>query len=82
MTLPPCADLRSLVTPAMLKRPRRAFLNVLQGAHGPVMLTLSNQRWMDPITETPRVGSVEVWEIMILPMTCIPSTCTSFNFNY
>jgi hypothetical protein len=46
------------------------------------MLTLSNQRWMDPITETPRVGSVEVWEIMILPMTCIPSTCTSFNFNY
>ena len=30
------------------------------------MLTLSNRRWMDPITENPRVGAVEVWEIMNL----------------
>jgi len=64
--LPACADIRSLVTPAMLKNPRRAFLNVLQGPHGPSMLTLSNLRWTDPITETPRIGSVEVWEIMNL----------------
>lgn len=64
--LPACADLRSLVTPAMLKNTRRAFLNVIQGPHGPIMLTLSNQRWMDKITETPRVGSVEIWEIMNL----------------
>jgi len=64
--LPACADLRSLVTPALLKNPRRAFLNVLQGPYGPTTLTLSNVRWMDPITETPRIGSVEVWEIMNL----------------
>jgi spore coat protein A, manganese oxidase len=64
--LPACADLRSLVTLAMLKNPRRAFLNVIQGPHGPIMLTLSNLRWMDKITETPRIGSVEVWEIMNL----------------
>jgi spore coat protein A len=61
-----CADLRPLVTTALLKNPRRAFLNVLQGPHGPSMLTLSNLRWTDPITETPRMGSVEVWEIMNL----------------
>ena len=53
MPLPPCADLRSLVTPAMLRNPRRAYLNVIHGANGPVMLTLSDQGWMDPITETP-----------------------------
>ncbi len=64
--LPPCADLRSLVTPAMLKNPRRAFLNVIQGPQGPTRLTLSDLMWMDKITETPRVGSVEVWEIMNL----------------
>ena len=30
------------------------------------MLTLSDRTWMDPITENPRVGAVEVWEIMNL----------------
>ena len=64
--LPACADLRSPVTPAMLKNPRRAYLNVIQGPKRPLMLTLSDQMWMDPITENPRVGSVEVWEIMNL----------------
>ncbi|MGB8991360.1 MAG: multicopper oxidase domain-containing protein [Desulfobaccales bacterium] len=64
--LPACADLCSLVTPAMLKNPRPAYLKVIQGANGPLMLTLSDQMWMDPITENPRVGSVEVWEIMNL----------------
>lgn len=66
ITMPACADLKALVTPDMLKSPRRSFLNVLQGPNGPTMLTLSDQRWMDPITETPRVGSVEVWEIVNL----------------
>lgn len=64
--LPACENLRSLVTPAMLKNPRRAFLNVLQGPNGPIMLTLSDRRWMDPITESPQIGSVEVWEIVNL----------------
>jgi spore coat protein A len=66
LTLPACADLKSLVTPAMLKNPRRAYLNVMQGPNGPVMLMLSGKHWHDPITENPRVGSVEVWEIMNL----------------
>ena len=64
--MPAVADLRSLVTPELLRNPRRFYLNVLQGRNGPVMLTLSNRRWMDPITENPRVGAVEVWEIMNL----------------
>jgi len=66
IALPACADLKSLVTPAALKNPRRAYLNVMQGPKGPAMLTLSGRHWNDPITETPRVGSVEVWEIMNL----------------
>lgn len=66
MPLPASGDLRQLVTSDMLKNPRRAFLNVIQGPHGPSMLTLSNLRWTDPVTETPRIGSVEVWEIMNL----------------
>ena len=45
LPLPACADLRSLVTPAMLKNPRRAYLNVIQGPNGPVMLTLSGKHW-------------------------------------
>ena len=64
--MPAVADLRSLVTPELLRNPRRFYLNVIQGRNGPVMLTLSNRRWMDPITENPRVGAVEVWEIMNL----------------
>ena len=64
--LPSFTDLRSLVTPAMLKNPRRAYLNVKRTARGPTMLTLSDRMWMDPVTETPRVGSVEIWEIMNL----------------
>ncbi len=66
LTLPACADLRSLVTPALLKNSRRAYLNVMQGPKGPAMLMLSGRHWGDPITEDPRVGSVEVWEIMNL----------------
>jgi FtsP/CotA-like multicopper oxidase with cupredoxin domain len=50
----------------MLRNPRRAYLTVIHGAKGPLILTLSDQGWMDPITEIPRVGSVEVWEIMNL----------------
>ena len=50
----------------MLKHPRRFYLEVIQGPRGPLMLLLSNRRWMDPITENPRVGAVEVWEIMNL----------------
>ncbi|MGA2400692.1 MAG: multicopper oxidase [Syntrophobacteraceae bacterium] len=66
LPLPPCTDLRPLVTPGMLKNPRRAYLNVIRGPNGPTMLSLSDRMWMDPVTEKPRVGSLEVWEIMNL----------------
>ncbi|MGA2109808.1 MAG: multicopper oxidase domain-containing protein, partial [Syntrophorhabdales bacterium] len=66
IALPACADLRSLVTPEMLSNPRRAYLNVIQGKAGPRVLTLSDTGWMDPVTEKPRIGSIEVWEIMNL----------------
>ena len=66
LPLPPCTDLRPLVTPGMLKNPRRAYLNVIRGPNGPTMLSLSGRMWMDPVTEKPRVGSLEVWEIMNL----------------
>ena len=54
LPLPACADLRSLVTPAVLKNPRRAYLNVIQGPNGPVMLTLSDQELDGPDYREPQ----------------------------
>lgn len=66
ISLPPFDDLKTLVTPQMLEKPCRAYLNVKRAAHGPTMLTLSDRMWSDPVTEKPRVGDTEVWEIMNL----------------
>ncbi len=48
----------------MVKSPRRSYVHVINGANGPLMLTFNHSRWMDPITENPRIGSVEVWEMI------------------
>ena len=64
ISLPAFDDLRQLVTPDMMKRPRRSYVHVINGTNGPLMLTFNHSRWMDPITENPRIGSVEVWEMI------------------
>jgi spore coat protein A len=43
---------------------RRLVLKEIEGANGPEMVTLNNTRWMAPVTETPRVGATEVWELI------------------
>lgn len=30
----------------------------------PITSTLGNRTWMDPVTETPKVGTVEIWDII------------------
>jgi len=42
---------------------RRLWLQEVEGENGPLMALLSGLTWMDPVTETPVVGSTEVWEI-------------------
>lgn len=34
--------------------------------YGRPLLLLDNKKWMDPVTETPRVGATEIWSLMNL----------------
>ena len=43
---------------------RRLTLNEVATATGPREVILNNTRWMAPISENPRVGNTEVWEII------------------
>jgi spore coat protein A len=45
---------------------RRLTLNELIGANGPLEVLLNNSAWEATTTETPRVGSTEIWEIVNL----------------
>jgi spore coat protein A len=45
---------------------RRLTLEEEMGPHGPVAVLLDGKRWSDPVTERPRLGSTEVWEIFNL----------------
>ena len=45
---------------------RRLTLEEEMGPHGPVAVLLDGKRWDDPVTERPRLGSTEVWEIFNL----------------
>ncbi|UFS68863.1 multicopper oxidase [Geomonas sp. RF6] len=43
---------------------RRLTLNEVMGMGGPMEVLLNNSHFMDPVSEKPRVGSTEVWEII------------------
>ena len=45
---------------------RSLTLNEVMGAGGPLAILLNNTKWAGAITENPRVGSTEVWEIINL----------------
>jgi FtsP/CotA-like multicopper oxidase with cupredoxin domain len=45
---------------------RRLTLNEVLGAGGPLEVLLNNTKWRDPVTERPRVGATEIWEIVNL----------------
>lgn len=47
--------------------PRKILtLNVVQGPNGTVELLLDGQKWADPVSELPEVGSTVEWEIVSL----------------
>jgi spore coat protein A, manganese oxidase len=54
-------DLRSTITRATPVR--RLTLNEVMGPGGPLAVLLNNSMWDAPVTEDPRVGATEVWEI-------------------
>jgi len=45
---------------------RRLTLNEDQGPGGPLRVLLNNATWSAPVTERPRVGATEIWEIVNL----------------
>jgi FtsP/CotA-like multicopper oxidase with cupredoxin domain len=50
------------LTPSVPKR--IVTLNEVMGPAGPLEILLNGQKWMSPVSELPRVGSVEDWEIV------------------
>lgn len=69
-TTPPAAVLPATLatipalTPTVPKR--IVTLNEVMGPAGPLEIVLNGQKWMSPVSETPRVGTVEDWEIVNL----------------
>lgn len=47
-------------------------LNEIQGPNGPEMILLNGQKWSAPISELPKVGSTEEWDIINLTMDTHP----------
>jgi spore coat protein A len=65
----PIVDLRATVAgsaPGTIVPLRRLTLNEVEGDGGPLTMFVNNSRWMATTTETPRVGSTEVWEFINL----------------
>jgi spore coat protein A, manganese oxidase len=60
---------QQLVETPVLPQPtvtRTLTLNEHGGERGPHMALLDGKRWMDPVSETPKLGSTEVWEFVNL----------------
>lgn len=65
----PIVDLRATVAgsaPGTIVPLRRLTLNEVEGDGGPLEMYVNNTRWRGTTTETPRVGSTEVWEFVNL----------------
>ena len=45
---------------------RRLTLNEVMGAGGPLAVLLDGKEWTTPVTERPRVGATELWEVINL----------------
>lgn len=47
--------------------PKRTLpLFEVMGPEGPILVTLNGQKWAAPVSELPRVGSTEIWELVNL----------------
>jgi len=63
----PIVRLAPTVTPPKAPDVRRLLtLNEVMGPAGPLEVLLNNTKWAGAVTEMPRVGSTEVWEIINL----------------
>lgn len=76
MTMPPKLPkkLRCEPVPKLQSPCKRRVLTLYEiaGPNGPQMVTLNGQRWADPVSELPVVGSTEEWNIVNLTMDAHP----------
>jgi spore coat protein A len=61
----PMVDLRPTARPGKVPV-RRVTLNEIEGVGGPLIGLLNNSKWHLPVTENPRVGATEIWEMVNL----------------
>jgi FtsP/CotA-like multicopper oxidase with cupredoxin domain len=54
--------------PSLITEPIAQYRNItlkeIQGAGGPLMVTVDGQTYLNPISENPRLGTTEVWRII------------------
>ncbi|MBS1811847.1 MAG: multicopper oxidase domain-containing protein [Acidobacteria bacterium] len=58
------ASLSTIPTLGPISVTRTLTLNEIMGAGGPLAVILDGKEWMTPITERPRVGTTELWQIV------------------
>lgn len=64
-----------------VKKVRRLTLNDSEDEFGRLMLLLDNKEWDDPVTETPLLNSVEIWELVNLTVGIHPIHIHLVNFQ-
>jgi spore coat protein A len=52
------------MTAAMAARTRRLALEEFGDEHHDMLMLLNGKRWRDPVTETPELDAVEIWELV------------------
>ena len=60
------AKLTDIPAPGPAQATRTLTLEESMGPKGPMVMLLEGKRWSDPVSETPRLGSTEVWELVNL----------------
>lgn len=70
---PPLPPILNTITP-LVPNSRKRTLTLVEsmGPAGPIMVTLNGQQWAAPISELPRVGATEIWELVNLTMDAHP----------
>ncbi|MGW5983671.1 multicopper oxidase family protein [Bacillus mycoides] len=64
-----------------VKKVRRLTLNDSEDEFGRLMLLLDDKEWDDPVTETPLLNSVEIWELVNLTVGIHPIHIHLVNFR-
>jgi spore coat protein A len=63
--LPAALNRVPLLSPAAAVKTRDVVLSELDSAAGsPIMAMINDAHWDDPVTESPRAGSIEIWRII------------------